>query len=447
MPFPTIRTSPRSSATSTARSSLLSGSPLVWGALVAAFLSGGLPAAGAQPSPAPLRKIYVLAVPAGPGDALASARLGGVAREVLRGVSLADWREADRRFLGYGEGALDALDQARERMGQGRQLYMNLELEQAIEALSEAVRNFDLAAEVLEDATPLRDALALLGASYSFQGMGREARRVFRRLHVQFPGYEPDPNVYPPNVVSAFRKAAPRGRSARVGTLRIETDPPGAMVYLDYVPMGPSPVELGNVLPGTHVVRLLRPGARQVVQEVELRPGRSKTVSTILADEEGAQGLADAVSALTEEDFSGFEAPDSLTEIIGILGVDQIGVLHVASEEGEGSAQVAFLIFGGNGRRLLRSEASVPLEGAEAASALRSLIEQGFARTHVVRQARDEERVFATRPPPAPTGSVFGKWWFWAAVGGAVVAGGVTAAVLLAGPSEVPSTEIVLEFQ
>ncbi len=397
--------------------------------------------------PSPLRKLYVVSVPEGPEHVAAAQRIGAVSRDVLRRMSHADWREADRRFLGYGEGALEALERARGALEQGRQSYMNLELDQAVTALSEAVQGFDLATEVLEDPTELRDALTLLGASYAFQGDGRQARQVFRRLHVQFPGYELDPNVYPPDVVSAFRKAAPRGRAARLASLRIETDPPGAVVYLDYVPMGRSPIEVGNILPGTHVLRLLRPGARQVVQEVELRPGGKETVSTILTDEEDAQGLADAVAALPEQDFSGFEAPAPLTEVIGILGVDQIGVLRVASEEGAESAHVAFLVFGGNGRRLLRTEAEVPLQGEATMKALEQLIGEGFQRTLVVRQAQDEERVFAAPPPPPPEESVLGKWWFWAAVGGAVAAGGVAAAVFLAKPSEPPSTEIVFEFQ
>ncbi len=409
---------------------------------MAAIAAPGVRAQGPQPQ----RKLYVVTVPADEASVPAASTVAGAAREVVRALPMADWADADRLFLGYDESSLQALQDARDKLEGGRQAYLNLELDKAIELLEGASNALELAQPVLEDGSLVYETLLLLGASYTFQGMERKAREVFQRMHVQFPGREPDPNVYPPDVVQRYRRAAPRGRAARPATVRIETDPPGAEIFFDYVPMGRTPIDLADVPPGRHVVRLLRPGAQVVVQDVLLSPRQAETVSTILADQAEAEGLADAVTSLEQEDFGGFTAPAPLTEVIGILGVERMGVLRVEAAEGAEEAQVQFLVFGGNGRRLLRADGTVPLERPGLHEALQKMLSEGFHRTITVRQARDEERVLAAAPPPPPSSPIYEKWWFWAAVGG-VAAAGTVAAVVALQPSPPQSAFVVVDFQ
>ena len=60
---------------------------------------------------------------------------------------------------------------------------------------------------------------------------------------------------------------------ARPGGLRVETDPPGAAVYIDGENAGPSPVALARVRPGVHMVRVARDGYAPAGLTLEVRNG------------------------------------------------------------------------------------------------------------------------------------------------------------------------------
>jgi len=60
---------------------------------------------------------------------------------------------------------------------------------------------------------------------------------------------------------------------ARPGGLRVETDPPGAAVYIDGENAGPSPVALARVRPGVHMVRVAREGYAPAGLTLEVRNG------------------------------------------------------------------------------------------------------------------------------------------------------------------------------
>ncbi len=60
---------------------------------------------------------------------------------------------------------------------------------------------------------------------------------------------------------------------ARPGGLRVETDPPGATVYIDGENAGPSPVALARVRPGVHMVRVARDGYAPAGLTLEVRNG------------------------------------------------------------------------------------------------------------------------------------------------------------------------------
>jgi serine/threonine-protein kinase len=60
---------------------------------------------------------------------------------------------------------------------------------------------------------------------------------------------------------------------SRPGGLRVETDPPGAAVYIDGENAGPSPVALARVRPGVHMVRVARDGYAPAGLTLEVRNG------------------------------------------------------------------------------------------------------------------------------------------------------------------------------
>ena len=62
----------------------------------------------------------------------------------------------------------------------------------------------------------------------------------------------------------------PRPASRRGGTLRVTTEPSGARVYVDGVVRGRTPLEITDLAPGTHQLRVARDGYAEVGREVTL---------------------------------------------------------------------------------------------------------------------------------------------------------------------------------
>ncbi len=413
-----------------------------------------------DPPPVPPR-VYVLSIAMEDDLEAVAQRAGAAARHELRQMATVEWQTADRLFLGYDESALATLEQARVRLDQGRQAYLNLDLEQAITLLTGAVADFDATAAALEDPEELGEALLLLGASYAFNGQTREATRIFGRLHVQMPHIVPDPNVYPPDVVERFEAARPRDAADPQASILIESDPPGAIAYVDFVARGVTPITVTGLRGGDHIVRVTRPGATPTVSTVTVRPRQQEASSAFLVDDEDAAGLYDAMMQVRQDDIAALGGQSWIREAARILQAERVGVIRVSPGELEGQVGLELLVFDvGTGRRLVRGAGQAPTGIGELESAVHRLVSGALEAALTSRQATDTERVAPppvdtesaiVTPPPPPSASIVDEWWFWTIIGGVVVAGaavGIGVAASDTGPplGQNPGGAIVLEF-
>ena len=74
----------------------------------------------------------------------------------------------------------------------------------------------------------------------------------------------------------------PPGISAGTGTLSITSTPAGSSVYLDSVMMGKTPVDLGNINYGSHLVEIKSPGYQTYSVQVTVKDGSPVTISPVL---------------------------------------------------------------------------------------------------------------------------------------------------------------------
>lgn len=415
-------------------------------------------AAASAPSGAPVR-VYVVAVPMEPGLEAAAQRAGAAARASLREVPNVEWQAADRRFLGYDESAVPTLARARERLEAGRQAYLNLELPQAIEHLEAAVADFDAAAAALEDPNDLGQALLFLGASLAFENRTRDAQRVFARLHVQMPHVQPDPNLFNPDIIARFEQARPRGAAS--ASISVESDPPGAIAYVDFLARGITPITVPGLHAGDHIVRVTRAGAVPSVQPVTVAARRTGAASAMLVDEPDAAGLDDALQAVDEADVSSLTPDSPIRQVASILDVERIGVIRASHGETDDQVSLEILVFDvATGRRLVRGAGAAPLAVGQLEPAVDRLVSGALevaARPRVTeddsRQRRQEEEA----PPILQHEEVAGPSIvedpiFWAVVGGVVVAAGAGVAIGLAVANQGPGLgsdsggQVVFEF-
>ncbi|MDO8871360.1 MAG: PEGA domain-containing protein [Methanoregula sp.] len=81
---------------------------------------------------------------------------------------------------------------------------------------------------------------------------------------------------------SATTPQNPQGIPAGTGTLSISSTPAGSSVYLDSVMMGKTPVDLGNLNYGSHLVEIKSPGYQTYSVQVTVQDGTPVTLSPVL---------------------------------------------------------------------------------------------------------------------------------------------------------------------
>lgn len=398
------------------------------------------------------QRVYIVSTALEPELEAVAARVGSAARAALRQVEGAAWQDADQRYLGYEPRMVASLARARTLLEEGRSAYLELELGTAIEKLEEAIDLFDEAQAALEDESDLGQALLYLGASQEFDGRTRTARRTFERLHRQMPHIVPDPAEFPPAVVDRYESAAPRRTN---GAIHVESDPSGAIAYVDFVPRGLTGLTVERLAPGEHTVRLTRPGATPYVEQVDV--GRDLAeVAAFLTDAEGNEGLADVVQNITGHEL---EVGDGAVAELGQrLDLDKIGVIRVSYGDSQDSVNLELVLFDvSTGRRVLRGEVESPRALGElepvVQRSVRSAVETAL-RPRVV--GEDDENIigggFELNEDPEVVEQrtpIYKQWWFWTAIGVVVVAGTVTAIALSGGDDNLgqrPNGEVVLEW-
>lgn len=398
------------------------------------------------------QRVYIVSTALEPELEAVAARVGSAARAALRQVEGVAWQDADQRYLGYEPSMVVSLARARTLLEEGRSAYLELELSVAIERLEAAITLFDEAQAALEDESDLGQALLYLGASQEFDGQTRTARRTFERLHRQMPHIVPDPAEFPPAVIERYESATPRRTS---GAIHVESDPSGAIAYVDFVPRGLTGLTAEGLAPGEHTVRLTRPGATPYVEQVEV--GRNLAeVAAFLMDAEGNEGLAEVVQNITGHEL---EVGDGAVAELGQrLDLDKIGVIRVSYGDSEDSVNLELVLFDvSSGRRVLRGEVEAPRGLGElepvVQRSVRAAVET-VIRPRVV--GEDDEDIigngFTLNDDPEvveQNDPIYKQWWFWTAIGVVVVAGAVTAIVLTREEQNLgqrPNGEIVLEW-
>lgn len=385
----------------------------------------------ATDGPVAMQRVYIVAAALDPELEDEAARAAAAARAALRGVEGADWEAADQRFLGYDDNTLARLREARAQLEEGRSAYIDLRLDEAVQLLSSAVDNFNQALSALEDPSDLGNALLYLGAAQAFNGDNRGATQTFERLRIQMPHIVPDPNEFPPAVVSRWEAAAPRHTD---GQITVESDPPGAVVYIDFIPRGLTPVTVDGLAWGEHSVRVTAPGSTPYIENTTLtRRRRHQTVSAFLMAHEEMEGLPEAVAGIAGHSLQ--VGDGAIAEVARLLELDKIGVIRVSFGDSPDTVSLELVMFDvASGRRVLRGEVQAPRAFGELEAVVQRSIARGVENVLRPRVGEDTEglqtETVITGPEPEPDDDAVTKqWWFWTAIGGAVVVGAVIAIV------------------
>lgn len=325
--------------------------------------------------------------------------------------------------------AATAIASARASITSGIRAFESLDLENAGAQLEIGVNQLLSYARVLssEDRAVLDTAVFAYAATMLFEGQSELADAIFVGLALATPDFSPTEGRYPSNVVERFAEIANSVGTRATGTLRVETLPAGAAVYVDGTLRGYAPLDVGGLAEGWHQVTADRIGYYPFGT---LGPVRADATSSVELELEPSDALAEveALSPLLSDDL---EAVRALRDR---LGVATLAVLRYATPMSGDKVEGI----------LLEGDAPPLRIGATA------IVADPEVASKTILDAFDRARAAAVKLAVAPTTTkdpeVTEQWWFWAAVGGAVVlaAAAGTAAVVASGSDGPPSNRTVV---
>jgi hypothetical protein len=157
---------------------------------------------------------------------------------------------------------------------QGKQDYMRGRFEEAIKKLSRA-------AELLEDKDKLIDVYLHLAISHFALAQVEEAKEILSELALMNPKFKIDPVYYPPAFIELHQEV----KAKRLAHINLITEPESADVYIDEELVGRSPLNIRDLLPGGHSLKLVKEGYQVKEEIITLDAGVESEFSLKLQEE------------------------------------------------------------------------------------------------------------------------------------------------------------------
>ncbi len=218
----------------------------------------------------------------------------------------------------------------RSRLEEGRTLYGQAQMDQAVFTLEEAVETLGQGLALTRSPRELWDALIYLGAARQAAGDYRGGRTAFEQAIAVMPLRTPSSQEFPPDLIQRYDDLR-RERQALATTVRVTAGDDDTAVWLNGEHKGTTPLTVEDVIPGRNYFYGESPlgfSAFQVADVQEARQGEvalrldTPMLASPASSETGrARQIADLYSALGES-----------------LEVDMILVAGTA--EGEATAQL-----------------------------------------------------------------------------------------------------------
>jgi hypothetical protein len=374
--------------------------------------TGGIPAVLAESPAEPciLLKVSATSIPSD----LAKEKLGAMETLLEKGLRV--------RFLPLtptGDGESEAwetfpaaddksLEKIAESLGSAIRHMERMNTKAATERLSEA-ENLARSFRFGETTRPyLAEIFLRRGLLFLWEGEGGKAEEMLARSRVLRPGFTPDPGMFSPLVLEAWKRSGERPPPR--AEILVNSLPPGAKIYLDGEEAGMTPGRVHVSRSGPVSIRVLAEGYLPGVRTGQWLPGDSEALDFPLARDPNA-ALVDILSSSSD----GKEAGPLLSRMILQTGARRAALLLLEERDKGMVLRVASLAQG--------EDAPVVLgmvewhEGDEGnAKVVESTVEMLKGAGWPARSDTD-------------TGGApwYHKWWFWTLLG--VAAAGFVAGI------------------
>ncbi|MCC7537751.1 MAG: PEGA domain-containing protein [Deltaproteobacteria bacterium] len=346
----------------------------------------------------------------------------------VRRVRFADLADA----LEVGEQAPDEVEAAREARDAVAEMLRSGDGDGAAARARELIEVFE-ANLVHVPRTELADVYMLAAVAECVARRVRACRDGFRRVVTFRESLQYDIDRYPVDYLTEFDAVRERVVAGARGLLEVSTIPTGGEVFVDGRAYGAAPTVVDGLLAGDHYLTVKLAGYARDVRRVTVEPEGQASVEVELTRSNRALLIEQDLPRIRRE-AGGSRTGRYTLRLASTLFVNQ-AVLGIVRREGS-RLEIALYLYDLRTRfllrRLRRSVRAPPGRDPRGIDRLGAEVYEGVdLRGHV---AAPEDR------PPEQSGPtpLYGRWWFWTAIGVVVTAGVVTAVVIGGQEQSVP---------
>lgn len=293
-----------------------------------------LAATHALAAPPSEKRISALVLPMDKGSEALTLKVESFANDALNEYQGFKVRTSDDLFgVAADEEASASLKRAEMGFKESKAAFDERNYEDAERKLRATIKEYGKAVGAMKNCGNLCDAVAMFGSVLQARGDVEEAKIAILDLLALSPTFELDRKRYPQNFLSLKAQVATSRNAQLRGSVTVKTKPSGARVFLNGELQGYSPHTLQTLPIGKHLVKIERPGFKQLGLMVEITPEDQEITSELIATSgyKAFDALMDRLAGEALKDKGG----STMVSVANSLKLDRavISVLKQASSE------------------------------------------------------------------------------------------------------------------
>ena len=338
-------------------------------------------------------------------------------------------------------GSASWMKNAKKDFEEGKKLYADLGIEEAAEKFKSALKYIEDNIDKVSDMSLVSDILFYLGACNKLIDEDEQAESYFSTYISINPDSRPEDPAFPEEVMSAFDDVKSDINSADKGSVRVQCNIDGALVFIDGKIAGMTPVILRGISSGKHYYRIHKNGFRDAGGLVDVREGKTVSINETMTKNQSAQAVAELEETMKSE-FGTLAMIRKATDLAQDNGFDNVFVVKASLGSDERLTYQGYMI-DCNKKEFKKTEAvfDLPEKGAAGNSAAlqqfnKALIDDPYEYKAISDLLMEEADLLGLSDKPADDQKddkekkpIYKEWWLWTVVG-VVVAGGVAAGVV-----------------
>ncbi len=302
-----------------------------------------LVATHAMAAPPSEKRVSALILPMDKGSEALTLKVESFANDALNEYQGFKVRTSDDLFgVAADDEAAASLKRAETGFKESKTAFDERNYEDAERKLRATIKEYGKAVGAMKNCGNLCDAVAMFGSVLQARGDVEESKIAILDLLALNPTFELDRKRFPQNFLALKAQVATSRNAQLRGSVTVKTKPSGARVFLNGELQGYSPYTLQTLPIGKHLVKIERPGFKQLGLMVEVTPEDQEITSELTATSgyKAFDALMDRLAGEALKDKGG----GTMTSVSNSLKLDR-AVIGVLKEGGNESTELTMAYF------------------------------------------------------------------------------------------------------